>query len=54
MENAVMKPKRFDVFKNENIVFENDENEDIIMDVYEAPKEEMPPEDGEVNFEANS
>lgn len=38
-------------------MFENEENdqEDIIMDVYEAPKEEDHAEDSaDVNFEANS
>ena len=51
-------PQRFDVFKQENIVFDNEEHEheDIIMDVYEAPKDELPApiEDENVNFETNS
>lgn len=57
MENSAIQPKKFDVFKDENIVFENEENdqEDIIMDVYEAPKEEDHGDDSaDVNFEANS
>ena len=27
MENSAIQPKKFDVFKDENIVFENEEND---------------------------